>query len=288
MAIANDDAVASSLAMLGRLDDAGMDRRLDRFRGHLRELRDDPAEAARIDALVAEAEREEQDPDVASGSGLTIYVNGGVVNVSHGEPGPAAAVREGVDERLTALELELRLLRRDLEATREEAPSRARPRRAWEAVLAPAFGGGVLVAILAAATVTTALHATVAAMTVIACVLAAATAAAAFLSAWMPWTSVRELNRRGDAHLALRLLHRWIGTSRFPVRARDDEPAAGTPTREPERARTPGVLVPPSGTRGSARTPLALVCPDPGCGQPLGEGDEFCEYCGSPARSIVG
>jgi hypothetical protein len=208
MAITNDDAVAGSLAMLGRFDDAKMDRRLARFRGRLHELRDDPAEAARIDALVTEAEQDEQDLDAASGSGLTIHVGGGVVNVSHGETGQAADARE---ERLAALELEMLRLRHVLEGTREDAPSRARPRRTWEAVLAPAFGGGVLMTILAAATVTTVLHTTVAAMTVIAAVLAAATAAAAFLSVWMPWASVRQLNRRGDAHIALELLSRGTG-----------------------------------------------------------------------------
>ena len=215
MAIVNDDVVESSLAMLGKFDDAGMDQRLARFRGRLRELRDDPAEAARIDALVIEAEREEQGeqvPDAASGSGLTIQVNGGVVNVSHGEADQAADARDGAEDRLAALEAEMLRLRHRMEVVREDnAPSRARPRRTWEAVLAPAFGGGVLVTILAAATVTTVLHAPVAAMTAIAAVLAVATAVAASLSVWMPWSSVRALNRRGDAHIALELLSR--GTS---------------------------------------------------------------------------
>jgi len=216
MVIASDDAVESSLAMLGRFDDARMEQRLARFRGCLRELRDDPAEAARIDALVTEAEREEQRepaPDAASGSGLTIYVNGGVVNVSHGEPDQAAGARDGAEDRLAALEVEMLRLRNRLEAAVREdnAPSRTRPRRTWEAVLAPAFGGGVLVTILAAATVTTVLHAPVAAMTVIAAVLAAATAVAASLSVWMPWSSVRALNRRGDAHIALELLSHGTG-----------------------------------------------------------------------------
>jgi hypothetical protein len=215
MVITSDNAVESSLAMLGRFEDAGMDQRLARFRGRLRGLRDDPAEAARIDALVMEAEREElgeQVPDAASGSGLTIHVNSGVVNVSHGEADQAAGARDGTEDRLAALEAEMLRLRHRLEVVREDnAPSRTRSRRTWEAVLAPAFGGGVLVTILAAATVTTVLHATVAAMTVIAVVLAVATAVAASLSVWMPWSSVRALNRRGDAHIALELLSR--GTS---------------------------------------------------------------------------
>lgn len=211
MVTANDDMVASSLAMLGRLDDAGMDQRLARFRGHLRDLRDDPAEAARIDMLVTEAEQEEQNLDAASGNGLTLHVDGGVVNVNHGEAGRAADAPAGTEERLAALELEMLRLRRELEGIREDLPSRARPRRTWEAVLAPAFGSGVLVTILAAATVTTVLHTTVAAMTVMAGVLAAATAAAACLSVWMPWSSVRQLNRHGDARIALELLSRGTG-----------------------------------------------------------------------------
>jgi hypothetical protein len=210
--VASDDAVESSLVMLGRFDDAGMEQRLARFRGRLRELRDNPAEAARIDALVTEAEREERGgsaSDAALGSGLTIYMNGGVVNVSHG---PASA-RNGAEDRLAALEAELLWLRNRLEAAVREdnVPSRTRPRRTWEAVLAPAFGGGVLVTILAAATVTTVLHAPVLAVTVIAAVLAAATAAAASLSVWMPWSSVRALNGRGDAHIALELLSHGTG-----------------------------------------------------------------------------
>jgi hypothetical protein len=210
MVIASDDAVESRLAMLGRFDDAGMDQRLARFRGRLHELHDDPVEAARIDALVTEAEREEQGEqatDAASGSRLTIHVNGGVANVSHGETDQAAGARDGTDDRLAALEAETLRLRHRLEAIREDnAPYRTRARRTWEALLAPAFGGGVLVTVLAAATVITVLHAPVAAMTVIAAVLAVATAVAASLSVWMPWSSVRALNRRGHAHIALELL----------------------------------------------------------------------------------
>lgn len=44
--------------------DAELERRVARFRGALRRLHDDPAEAARIDAIVADAERapETEDP----------------------------------------------------------------------------------------------------------------------------------------------------------------------------------------------------------------------------------
>jgi RNA polymerase sigma factor (sigma-70 family) len=51
-----DEELGAILAMLcGDLDDAELDRRAARFRGALRLLRDDPAEATRIDALVREA-----------------------------------------------------------------------------------------------------------------------------------------------------------------------------------------------------------------------------------------
>ena len=51
-----DEELDAVLAMLcGDLDDAELDRRAARFRGVLRRLRDDPAEATRIDALVREA-----------------------------------------------------------------------------------------------------------------------------------------------------------------------------------------------------------------------------------------
>ena len=47
------DAILAALG--GELDDAELDRRTAGFRGALRRLRDDPAEATRIDALVADA-----------------------------------------------------------------------------------------------------------------------------------------------------------------------------------------------------------------------------------------
>jgi hypothetical protein len=47
------DAILAALG--GDLDDAGIDRRTARFTGALRRLRNDPAEAARIDTLAADA-----------------------------------------------------------------------------------------------------------------------------------------------------------------------------------------------------------------------------------------
>jgi hypothetical protein len=271
MVTMDDDAVANSLAILGSLDEAGTDRRVARFRGRLRELRDDPAEAARIDALVAGVEQEEQASDAMPGNGLTIYVNGGVVNVHQGE-GNATAVREDAEERLAAMELELKRLRRDLKAALKEVPSRSRPRRPWEVVLAPALGAGVLVAILAAAAVTTALHSAVVALTIIASVLTVATAAVAFLSAWMPFTSVRELNRQGHAALALQLLSRGTSASRFTAHA-DDEGHAGSGI-----ARTAGYHSP---SAPEERPRRLSICPS--CRQQLHPNDDFCGNCGSSA-----
>jgi RNA polymerase sigma factor (sigma-70 family) len=55
---ADEEPVTSILRILGDggLDDAELDRRVSKFQGALRRLRDDPAEAARLDALVMDAE----------------------------------------------------------------------------------------------------------------------------------------------------------------------------------------------------------------------------------------
>jgi RNA polymerase sigma factor (sigma-70 family) len=67
-----DEELGAILAMLcGDLDDAELDRRAARFRGALRRLRDDPAEATRIDALAADAG---DDPTVVS---LVTHAEGG-------------------------------------------------------------------------------------------------------------------------------------------------------------------------------------------------------------------
>jgi hypothetical protein len=296
MVTADEDAVASRLAMLGTLNENGMDQRLARFRNRLRDLREDPAEAARIDALVAAAEREDQDPGTGSGNGngLTVHVNGGVVHLSH-HAARTETGWEGVWEQIAAMELELTRLRLDLEAVKKETPPQRtetpheepspRPRRTWEAVLAPAFGSGVLVAILAAATVTTALHAAVVALTVIASVLAATTAATAFLSVWMPLASVRALNRRGHPDLALELLSRRAGTSRFPARTQNDDEAA---------AATTGIAAPPQTSPSlewyRQRYLLAQHLSRPGacpnCGQVVSEDDALCRACGT-SLSVV-
>lgn len=60
-----DEELLSSLRRLGdgELDDAELDRRVTKFQGALRRLRHDPAEAARIDALVTAAELGQADAE---------------------------------------------------------------------------------------------------------------------------------------------------------------------------------------------------------------------------------
>ena len=55
---ADDELLSSRLRRLGdgELDDAELDQRVIRFQSALRRLRDDPAEATRIDVLVTAAE----------------------------------------------------------------------------------------------------------------------------------------------------------------------------------------------------------------------------------------
>ena len=211
---ADDELVISSLAMLGdgALDDAELDRRVTRFQGALRRLRDDPAEAARIDALVMDAERGKTDHYVVDSIGHTIYVNGGVVNVYGGRIAESAdsrmdettAAEEPAEARPAGLAQEIEWLHDLLgEGSAREQP---RPRRPWETLLRPAFGGGILVAVLAAGTATLALHASAAAVSIMGIILAAAAAVTALLSVIVPWTSVRALNRRGDSRTALDLM----------------------------------------------------------------------------------
>jgi DNA-binding transcriptional MerR regulator len=63
---ADDELLSSRLRRLGddELDDAELDRRVIRFQGALRRLRDDPAEATRIDVLVTAAELGQADAAV--------------------------------------------------------------------------------------------------------------------------------------------------------------------------------------------------------------------------------
>jgi hypothetical protein len=58
----SDKDVIASLAQLGTANDDRADQDLARFRHRLRRLHDDPAEAARIDALAAEAASQEDKP----------------------------------------------------------------------------------------------------------------------------------------------------------------------------------------------------------------------------------
>jgi CRP/FNR family transcriptional regulator, cyclic AMP receptor protein len=76
---ADDELVTRSLAMLGDggLDDAEMERRVGSFQAALRRLRNNPAEAARIDALVTDAERGLMDQDAAMHAGLSAVAGTG-------------------------------------------------------------------------------------------------------------------------------------------------------------------------------------------------------------------
>lgn len=206
----DEELLTSNLRMLGGgLDDAELDRRVSRFQGALRQLRDDPAEAARIDAIVMDAELAQPDAEALSGRG-DIYVSGGNVTITPGYPAEAADAKDRFDAALASLDQQLQELA-ELQESLKEEPTRTRPqpgpRRIWETLLRPAFGGGILVAVLGIATVTAAIHASAATMSIIGIILAAATAITALLSVLVPWTSVHALNRRGDAYSALELLY---------------------------------------------------------------------------------
>jgi hypothetical protein len=206
----DEELLTSSLRMLGDggIDDAELDRRVSQFHGALRRLRDDPAEAARIDALVMDAELAE--PDINGlGSGIgVINVNGGNVTIAPGYLGEPADAEDRVNAALERMERQMQRLAALQETLNDtSAQPQSRPRRIWEALLWPALGGGILAAVLGTAAVTAAIHASAAAMSVIGIILAAAAALTALISLSVPWTSVRALNRRGDAHRALELLY---------------------------------------------------------------------------------
>lgn len=205
----DEELLTSSLRTLGDggLEDAELERRVSQFQGALRRLRDDPAEAARVDALVMDAELGQ--PDVkALGSGIgVINVSGGNVTITPGYPGDSADAEDRINAALARLERQMQRLAVLQETLKEtSARTQPRPRRIWETLLRPAFGGGILAAILGITAVTATIHASAAAMSVIGIILAAATAVTALFSLLVPWTSVRALNRRGDAHRALELV----------------------------------------------------------------------------------
>jgi hypothetical protein len=228
--IANEEMLTSGLAGLAgdELDDAELERRVTRFQGALRRLRDDPAEAARIDALAMDAERAQRDFTV-SDVAATIFVNGEVVNVVTRPDEKIAVLRERVAAELARLAQE----RQKLTALLEDSPAAARPRRRiWG--LWPAFGGS-LVAVLAVVALVAALHASAAAASLIGVIMAVSTAATALISVGVAWTSVRELNRHGGAYKALQLMVRGdvpefrqvtaaeLGTRIAPLRGPDQQ-----------------------------------------------------------------
>lgn len=228
-----EELLTGSLKTLGdaALDDAELDWRVTSFENALRRMRGDAAEAARIDALVRDAELGQPDSRITGGDGNVVHVSGENVTVNCGHAGEAADTEERFN---TALARMLRLAETIEEASAQTA--RQRPRRIWETVLRPASVVSVL-AVLAAVTVLATVHATASAMSVIGITLAAATAAVAGASFWMLWTSVRELNRRGDAHVALGLL---LGRELKQENAGHARAAAEETDRAPAAADHPG------------------------------------------------
>jgi hypothetical protein len=79
--IADDELLTSSLAMLGdsQIDDAELDQRVAAFKGALRRLRDEPAEAARVDALAENAEFAQKISKLANVTGNGITEKDGVL-----------------------------------------------------------------------------------------------------------------------------------------------------------------------------------------------------------------
>ena len=164
-------------------------------------------ELVRPDAPVTDAELAEPDVNGLSNGIGVINVNGGNVTIAPGYLGESADAEDRVNAALERTERQMQRLAA-LQETLNDTSARpqSRPRRIWEALLWPALGGGILAAVLGAAAVTAAIHASAAAISVISIILAAAAALIALISLSVPWTSIRALNRRGDAHRALELL----------------------------------------------------------------------------------
>jgi hypothetical protein len=181
-----EDQLAALLA--GPADSAeDLTRHLTRFGGALRNLRDDPAEADRIDDITLDAElagilsdhddtgTEDMDEPPTRQARLAI---GHQVNIYY-------AGDRGLDARGDSA-------RHDDPADDDLEPW---PSRVLAAVTALAdAGGGVLV--LAAATVIIALHATAVVITIVSLTLAAATAFTAVTTAIQPLAGSRRRRRR--------------------------------------------------------------------------------------------
>jgi DNA-directed RNA polymerase specialized sigma24 family protein len=109
----DEELLISSLRMLGdtALGDAELDRRVNKFKGALRRLRDDPVEAARIDALVTDAELLEMKraSDSDKVQDWPRQASGGGMMISHAWPsarqGPAQTAAAGHATRVAALSL---------------------------------------------------------------------------------------------------------------------------------------------------------------------------------------
>ncbi len=203
--IANEERLDSLLTVLrdDGLDDAELEQRVTEFQGALRRLREDPAEAARIDELTrdAEADQQEEGPSFVT----FYYVCDGdmTVNVTNPEAdhGHTAALKQ-LAQALAGEQSRLKADRQALDRLLEESPDWARPprRRPWAAF------SGLFVGVLAAATLATTFHASQAAVSLIAIILAGTTAVSALIALAMTWTSVRSLNRHGSAQRALELM----------------------------------------------------------------------------------
>lgn len=282
---ADDELLTSGLAMLsdGGLDDAELDRRVTRFQDALRRLREDPAEAARIDALAMDAERGQTDQDPPAASGYTVYATGGVVNIYDGWIAGSADSRMGetaVPEELAgvdpaALAHEIESLRDLLEE--KPARERPRPRRLRETLLWPVFGGGISVVVLAAGAAALAVHASVVAVSIMGIILAATAAVTALFSLLVPWTSVRALNRSGDSRTALDLML-CGGVLRASTRRTSVvsyKMLADALLAEAAKRAHSAESADLAKTRNIRR-----VCAQ--CGSQLKAGDLYCGECGSP------
>lgn len=288
-----DEELLTSLRTLGdtALGDAKLDRRVGMFKGALRQLRDDPAEAARIDAIVMDAELDQLAVRTVSGGADIIYVSGKNVTINRGHLSEAADAEARVNTALARLERQMQKLEETLEETSAQTRPRPRPQRIWETLLWPAaFGGGIL-AVLGAVTVFATVHASAAAMSVIGIILATATAVTALLSLWVPWTSVRLLNRDGDARKALELLRgsrpEWEDIRRNRG-GRDDTamPAGSAAARTYAEELALAASIQGEPVRQS--DPHKHEAPRrPGtcssCASPLAADDVFCGNCGRPA-----
>jgi len=206
----------------GGLNDDEMEQRVSRFRDGLRRLREDPAEAARVAAIAADAD--DTGATMTLPGATTVHVTGSgiTLNLAKESDTTLAALQEQMYERARKEDWQkandrLEQERMRLAALLQDAEDRPRPRGIWR--LVPSFAA-VLVAILAGASLVALPHATTLAATIATITLAATAAVTALTAQFMTWTSVRELNRFAPDR-ALALLH---GTSLNPAPGKHTTP----------------------------------------------------------------